>query len=189
MSRLSASLIFLLISSTVSAECYMRSSTVKDIKSSITRIADVKRTVTPVNDNQFKCIVTFRAEINHVWHTAEAHSFGAKTDSIDQICSQALQVGRSSILQKVTGTQLHVEEEMVCRDDPLPEVRTVRIGDIVQLSELAPHPQKPNFFEYRGARCRWFVESDFDPVRRDVFQHQGIVCLVRKGEWQVIDKF
>lgn len=189
MSRLSASLILMLFTGTAAAECYMRSAMVKDVKNSITRIADVKRQVTPVNDNQFKCIVTFRAEINHVWYTAEAHSFGAKTDSMDQICNQALQVGRSHILQKVNGTPLMVEEEMVCRDDPLPEVKTVRIGDIVQLSELAPHPQKPNFFEYRGARCRWFVESDFDPVRRDVFQHQGIVCLLRKGEWQVVDKF
>jgi hypothetical protein len=93
------------------------------------------------------------------------------------------------LLSKVAGSRANYEQEMVCRDDPLPEVKTVRIGDIVQISELAPHPEKPNFFDYRGAKCRWFVESDFDPVRRDVFQHQGIVCLLRKGEWQVVDKF
>lgn len=189
MCKLSTLLIALLLPTVASAECYMRSEAVKDIKSSITRIADVKRQVTTVSDEQFKCIVTFRAEINHVWHTAEAHSFGAKTDSMDQICSQALQVGRSRILQKVNGSTMRVEEEMVCRDDPLPEVKIVRIGDIVQISELAPHPQKPGIFDYKGAKCRWFVESDFDPVRRDVFQHQGVVCLLRKGEWQVIDKF
>lgn len=189
MSRLSASLIFLLLSSTAAAECYMRSATVNQLGKSITRIADVKQSVVPVNNSQFKCNVTFRAEIDHVWHTGEGQSIGANGDSIDQICSQALTSGRSYLLTKVAGNRTTVEQEMVCRDDPLPEVRTVRIGDIVQLSELAPHPQKPDFFEYRGAKCRWFVESDFDPVRRDVFQHQGVVCLLRKGEWQVVDKF
>ncbi len=188
MSRISALLIALLPLA-ASAECYMRSATVAQLGKSITRTVDVRQSVTPVNNNQFKCNVTFRAEIDHVWHTGEGQSIGANGDSIDQICSQALQTGRSYLLTKIGGGKTTTEQEMVCRDDPLPMVRTVRIGDIVQLSELAPHPQKPNFFEYKGARCRWFVESDFDPVRRDVFQHQGIVCLLRKGEWQVVDKF
>lgn len=188
MSRLPALLIAML-PIVASAECYMRSATVAQSGKSITRIVDVRQSITPINNNQFKCNVTFRAEIDHVWHTGEGQSIGAVGDSMDQICSQAMQSGRSYLLTKVAGNRTSVEQEMVCRDDPLPEVRTVRIGDIVQLSELAPHPQKPDFFEYKGARCRWFVESDFDPVRRDVFQHQGIVCLLRKGEWQVVDKF
>ena len=78
---------------------------------------------------------------------------------------------------------------MICSDRPDPQVKSVRIGDIVQISELAPHPQKPDFFTYRGAQCRWFVETDVNLVARDLFQWQGIACNVRKGEWQVIDKF
>ncbi|NBP66236.1 MAG: hypothetical protein EBU66_16490, partial [Bacteroidetes bacterium] len=93
------------------------------------------------------------------------------------------------LLNKIAGSRTSASQEMICRDDPLPTVKSVKIGDIVQISELAPHPQKPNFFEYRGAQCRWFVESDVDLVARDVFQWQGIVCRVRKGEWQVVDKF
>ena len=174
---------------TVSAECYMRSETINKIKKSITRITDIKKTVIPINKDQFKCNVFFRAEINHVWHSGEGESIGASSDSIDQICSQAMDSGRSHLLMKISGSNITSQQEMVCRDDPLPEVKTVRIGDLVQLSEVAPHPQKPGFFDYKGAKCRWFVESDFDPVRRDVFQHQGIVCLLRKGEWQVVDKF
>lgn len=189
MPRISAILVVALFSTTAAAECYMRSATVDQSGKKITRIVDVKQAVTPINKDQFKCNVTFRAEIDHVWHTGEGQSIGAQGDSMDQICSQALQSGRSNILSKAGGNQVSHESEMVCRDDPLPEVKTVRIGDIVQLSEVAPHPQKPGFFEYKGAQCRWFVESDFDPVRRDVFQHQGIVCLLRKGEWQVVDKF
>lgn len=172
-----------------SAECYMRSATVKDTKQAITRIADIQRSVVPVSKDQFKCVVAFRVEINHVWYTSEGSSVGANADSMDQICSQALDSGRSYILQKVGGATMKSEQEMVCRDDPLPEVKAVKIGEIVKISELAPHPQKPDFFEYKGAQCRWFVESDFDPVRRDLFQWQGIACLLRKGEWQVVDKF
>ena len=189
MSRISTLLIAAVLPLSAGAECYMRSATVNQSGKSITRMVDVKQSVTPFNKDQFKCNVTFRAEIDHVWHTGEGQSIGAQGDSMDQICSQALQSGRSNILTKVGGNQMAHESEMVCRDDPLPEVKTVRIGDLVQLSEVAPHPQKPGFFEYKGAKCRWFVESDFDPVRRDVFQHQGIVCLLRKGEWQVVDKF
>jgi len=189
MSRLSAAIILLFITNTVSAECYMRSETVNRLNKTITRIVPVKTDVRAIDNNQFRCLVTFRAEIDHVWHTGEGQSVGASGDSIDQICSQALTSGRSYLLAKIGGSSGTTAQEMVCRDDPLPEVRTVRVGDIVQLSELAPHPQKPDFFTYKGAKCRWFIESDFDPVRRDVFQHQGIVCLLRKGEWQVVDKF
>lgn len=184
-----STLLICLLPLAASAECYMRSATVNQLNKSITRIVDVKRFVTPVTSEQFKCNVAFRAEIDHVWHTGEGQSIGANADSIDQICSQALDSGRSYLLTKIGGGKTTTGQEMVCRDDPLPEVRTVRVGDIVQISELAPHPQKPNFFDYQGAKCRWFIESDFDPVRRDLFQHQGVVCLVRKGEWQVIDKF
>jgi hypothetical protein len=179
----------LLLPSVALADCYVRSATVNDIKSSITRVADIKRYVTPVNKDQFKCTVSFRAEINHVWHTGEAQSIGSTSDSIDQICSQALQSGRAQILQKIAGSAIKVDQEMICTDRPEPEVRTVRIGDIVQLSEVAPHPKKPDFFTYKGAQCKWFVETDVNTEARDLFQWQGIVCNVRKGEWQVIDKF
>ena len=172
-----------------SAECYMRSATVKESKYTVTRIADIKRYVTPVNAEQFKCTVAFRAEVNHVWQTGEGQSIGANGDSIDQVCSQALDSGRSYLLSKVSNGKMLSEQEMICTDRPDPEVRSVRVGDIVQISELAPHPQKPGFFAYKGAQCRWFVESDFDPLRRDLFQWQGVVCNVRKGEWQVVDKF
>jgi hypothetical protein len=179
----------LLFPLTVSAECYVRSATLNKSNTPVTRIADIKRHVTPIENNQFRCLVTFRAEINYVWHTAEGMSVGANSDSIDQICSQALDVGRSHILQKVGKSATVSESEMICRDDPIPEVRSTKIGDVVQISELAPHPQKPGFFDYRGAKCRWFVESDVNLQTRDIFQWQGIVCQVRKGDWQVVDKF
>ena len=181
--------IAMLLPAVASAECYMRSANVNQLNKSITRIVDVKPSVTPLNKEQFKCNVAFRAEIDHVWHTGEGQSIGANGDSIDQVCSQALNSGRSYLLTKIGGGKVTTEQEMICRDDPLPEVKAVQIGEIVKISELAPHPQKPNFFDYKGAKCRWFVESDFDPVRRDIFQWQGIVCLLRKGEWQVVDKF
>lgn len=187
MSRLLIALLF--VSTSAVAECYIRSATVKDSKSNITRIADIKRYVTPVDSEHFKCTVSFRAEINHVWQTGEGQSVGANGDSIDAICSQALDSGRSYLLGKVSNGKVLQEQEMICSDRPSPEIKSVQIGDIVQISELAPHPQKSEFFMYRGAQCRWFVETDVNLIVRDLFQWQGIVCNVRKGEWQVIDKF
>lgn len=182
-------LILILFPMVASAECYMRSASVRDIQTKITRIVDIKRYVTPLENDQYKCTVTFRAEINHVWHNGEGKSIGAAADSIDQICSQAMDSGRSYLLSKISNGKITSESEMICTDRPDPAVKTVRIGDVVQISELAPHPEKPNFFDYKGTKCRWFVESDFDPTRRDLFQWQGIVCQVRKGDWQIIDKF
>jgi hypothetical protein len=173
----------------VGAECYMRSATVNDSKMTITRVVDIQRYVTPMSSGQMKCVVSFRAEINHVWHTGEGTSMGSASDSIDQICSQALNAGRSYILQKISGGKITNEQEMICTDRPEPTVKTVRIGDVVQLSEVAPDPKEPNFFQYKGTQCRKFIETDFDPKKRDLFQWRGVVCLVRKGEWQVIDKF
>lgn len=182
-------ILLLLISGPAAAECYIRSATIKDSKSIVTRIADINRYVAPVDADHFKCTVTFRAEINHKWETAEGQSIGAKGDSIDSICSQALDTGRSYLLSRISNGKVLQEQEMICSDRPDPQVKSVRIGDIVQISELAPHPQKPDFFTYRGAQCRWFVETDVNLVARDLFQWQGIACNVRKGEWQVIDKF
>ena len=188
MSRLITILIALL-PITVQAECYVRSATVKESKAAVTRIVDIKRYVTPINAEQFKCTVAFRAEVNHVWQTGEGQSIGTNGDSIDQVCSQALDSGRSYLLSKVSNGKMLSEQEMICTDRPDPDVKSVKIGDIVLISELAPHPQKPSFFQYRGAQCRWFVETDVNVGARDLFQWQGIACNVRKGEWQVIDKF
>jgi len=189
MSKLLILLVTAGVCSSAMAECYMRSATVKESKSTVTRIADIKRYVTPVDAEHFKCTVGFRAEVNHVWQTGEGQSIGTNGDSIDTVCTQALDSARSYLLARVSNGKMLNEQEMICTDRPDPEVKSVKIGDIVQISELAPHPQKPDFFAYRGAQCRWFVETDVNLVARDLFQWQGIACNVRKGEWQVIDKF
>lgn len=187
--RIVTTTILMFFATAAFAECFMRSATVSDTKKVIGKIADVTRTVTPQPNNQFKCNVVFRIELDGVWHTAEGNSMGSNGDSIDQICSQAFEFGRSRILQRVAGNSIMNENEMVCRDDPIPSVKTVKVGDLVRISEMAPHPKKPNFFAYKGASCRWFIETDFDPVHREIIQYQGIVCMVRKDEWRVIDKF
>lgn len=73
-------IIFLLLtlySSYSYAECYMRSATIKETKLSVTRVADIRRHVTPLDNEHFKCNVSFRAEINYVWHSGEGQSVGA----------------------------------------------------------------------------------------------------------------
>lgn len=167
----------------------MRSATISDTKKVAGRIADVNRTVTPLPNNQFKCNVLFRIELNGVWHTAEGNSMGSNEDSIDQICAQAFDFGRARILQKVAGNSIMTENEMVCRDDPVPSTKLVKIGDLVKISEMSPHPRKPNFFEYNGATCRWFIETDYDKVRREIIQFQGVACMTSNNEWRVVDKF
>lgn len=187
MSRL---LILLLATSgIVHAECYLRSSTVSKQNSQIERVADMQRTVTPAGDGRVQCRVTFRALIGDKWYTAESEAQGAVADSLDGICSQALNSGRTTVLNSVAGTNITSNQEMMCTDQPIPKNRpTVNVGDAVRVSELQPHPLYRNAFRYRGSVCRWFIESR--PEVGNVDMTQGIICRApEQTVWQVVDKW
>ena len=78
---------------------------------------------------------------------------------------------------------------MVCSDLPKVTTRAVAIGDVVQLSAVRPHPTNTKPFGYKGAECRYFIETDVGTVATDLYTWQGVICNVRQGEWQVVDKW
>ena len=77
--------------------------------------------------------------------------------------------GRVEVYQKST----RVEEPGV-------ELKQVRIGELVRISHMSPHPVIQEEFVYLQTRCRWF---------RDLVQYQVIACQVQPNVWQVVDKF
>jgi hypothetical protein len=169
------------------AECYVRSAMSGQQKTTITRTTDIETLVVPVSATQNKCIVSYRALIDGTWHNIEGENVGARTLSEQELCRGAMDSGRVQLLNRADPKTMTVETNMVCTDQPRPQVRTVKIGDSVRESEVRPHPNFTKSFVHRGAQCRWFVE----PVLRnqDLYQYQGIICLSHGSEWRVVDKW
>ncbi len=169
------------------ADCYVRSAMTAQKKTTITRTTDIETLVVPISASQNKCIVTFRALINNTWHTMEGESVGAKSMPEQDLCRKAMDQGRTQLLSRADGQNMIVETNLVCSDQPKPEVRNVRIGETVKESEVRVHPNFPKPFRHRGAQCRWFIEPELR--ERDLFQRQGIICLSHGSEWRVVDKW
>lgn len=187
MSRL---LILLLLAHGVSyADCYTRSATFSKVKSSIQRVSDIERTLIPDNRGYQKCRIMFRAYIDGTWHTAEGEAIGSNRTDPNQICASALDEGRVKLLTRVNETGVTSTQELICTDQPIPEEKErVKIGDVVHDSEVQPHPLYPSYFSYRGAQCRWFIEST--PEIGKVSMEQGVICRSpAQKTWKVVDKW
>ena len=188
MFRKTTLIIALTWASIVQAECYVRSATSNQTTMNITSIADIEPMVVPISATQNKCIVNFRAQVNGKWITAEGEKTGVKTISERELCAGAMDQGRIQILSRANGGRIDVEQNMVCNDQPVIQVKSVRRGEMVRESEVRPHPHFPKPFAYRTATCRWFIEPEVHPGR-DLLQRQGIICQVNGNEWQVVDKW
>ena len=173
---------------TAYSECYIRSAVSNQTSMTITSVADIEPMVVPISATQNKCIVNFRAQVNGKWITAEGEKTGAKTISERELCAGAMDQGRIQILSRANGGRMNVEQNMVCNDQPVIQVKSVRRGEMVRESEVRPHPHFPKPFAYRTATCRWFIEPEVHPGR-DLLQRQGIICQVNGNEWQVVDKW
>jgi hypothetical protein len=179
-------LLALVVATGVQAECFIRSTSVAGAVRQIERITDINSVIIPRGE-QKQCIVKFRVQVNGQWFNAEAEAVGPKNIDPNQLCARALDVGRAEFLTRVGPKQIQNEEQMVCTDQTPQRSRLTKVGDVVKESEVAPHPTHPYLFNYRNTFCKWFLETD--AKGRDLVQYQGVICLVRKNEWQVIDKF
>lgn len=183
----STAIVLAVVATTAQADCYVRSAMTNQSRASISAIADVEPIVVPISDTQNKCLVSFRAQVNNNWITAEGSSVGLKSLSEDELCRNAIDSSKIQILSRVDGGNVNVETNMVCDDRPEIRVRNVKIGEVVRESEVRPHPNFPKPFRYRTAQCRWFIEPE--PRNSDLLQRQGIICQSFGNEWRVIDKW
>ena len=142
----------ILASSSVSAECYMRSNihlTRQEINAGPT---DFQRLVVPASSGK-KCMVQYRVHIGDEWHTAEGSGQGQDEGSA---CAQAMDVSRGHLLNEVEPTNITSNSDMVCNDLPEIRIRAVRIGEVIWESEtdMHRHPQERKYFDYKQTRCR-----------------------------------
>lgn len=170
------------------AECYQESVTVNRAGSEIKEISDYQKFVKMVGPNEQACTVNFRARIGNKWYDARGESRGLATDSTDQVCSQALHIGRIKILEKIEGVSVQTSQTMYCNDFAVPQLRKgLKKFDTFNVSELKPMPNSEQF-EYKGSLCRYFLESDIDTRTNNLIQWQIVGCMIR-NEWTVVDKF
>ena len=169
------------------AECYQEAVTTNNARAEIKEVADFQKFVKTHNNQQI-CTVMFRARIGNRWHDARGESQGLTTDSTDQVCAQAMQVGRSRILERVAGSAVQSTQTLYCNDFNTPQLRKgLKKFDTFRVSELKPMPNTESF-EYKGSTCRHFMESDVDPNTNNLVQWQIVGCVIQ-NEWTVIDKF
>jgi hypothetical protein len=169
------------------AECYQEAVTTNNARAEIKEVADFQKFVKTQNNQQI-CTVMFRARIGNRWYDARGESQGPITDSTDQVCAQAMQVGRSQILERVAGSAVQSTQTLYCNDFNTPQLRKgLKKFDTFRVSELKPMPNAEPF-EYKGSTCRHFLESDVDPSTNNLVQWQIVGCVIR-NEWTVIDKF
>jgi hypothetical protein len=165
-----------------SATCYVRSNTLSTTQASIEQRVDEQNTVVPLASGQFRCTATFRALIRNNWYHAEGQAIHSNQV---QACTQALSSGSVQILTEVSGTTLTTQEEMVCTDQPLPQIRAVSVGDIIRVSEVLPDPQWPQALRFRDRNTyRRFIE----PTEHGKILH-GVLRRLSETAWLVVDKW
>ena len=181
--------LLIFLAGVANAECYIRSATVANANGSIERVADYRRDIVPTNSDKNICRITFRAYINGKWYLAQGEEVISAWGHTDKACAKAKQAATTNILDSVAGNKVTVKQEMMCTDEPMPVTkRNVQLGDIVRESEVQPHPIHFDNFRYRGALCRWFVESVPQIGRIDM--SQGIMCRVSEQKlWKIVDKW
>lgn len=176
-----------LLPALTAAECYQEAVTTNNAQAEIKEVADFQKFVKTQNNQQI-CTVMFRARISNRWYDARGESQGPITDSTDQVCAQAMQVGRSRILERVAGSAVQSTQTLYCNDFNTPQLRKgLKKFDTFKVSELKPVPNTEPF-EYKGSTCRHFLESDVDSNTNNLMQWQIVGCVIR-NEWTVIDKF
>lgn len=187
-------LLLLALAQTASAECYLRSSTLNQFNGAVERTADMSRDIVTLPDDRIKCTVTYRALINGAWHTVQGTASGSDLLSENQICAQAQDQGNTRILERIGG-KTTASQEMVCTDQPIPEVRVRTVprktGEIVRESEVLPHRDitKRASFGQRGVECRWFME-DIQYGRTGAVQIEGVMCRTNsRSDWRVQQMF
>ena len=169
------------------ADCYQESVTANKTNTEIKEVTDFQKFVKTAGNQQI-CTVVFKARINNRWHDARGESQGPITDSTDQVCAQALQAGRTKILERVAGSSVQSSQTLYCNDFEIPQLKKgLKKFDTFKISELKPVPNSDPF-EYKGSTCRYFLESDIDPRTNNLMQWQIVGCVIR-NEWTVVDKF
>lgn len=171
------------------AECIMTDRVTSAATVQIQERSGLKKDIVPSpNLGYRRCIVSFRARINHEWHTAVGFYDWPGNTSDDQGCAVAQSRAEVSVRTQVAPVGVRSESTMVCTDRPnLNTMRRVQVGTRAELHQFRPHPEYTREFWHNGTRCRWFMDTEWQ--HNDVQSRQGVICRLDATNWVVVDKF
>lgn len=171
------------------AECVMTDRVTTAATVQIQERSGLKQDIVPSPQLGYRrCVVSFRARINHEWHTAFGFYDWPGNTPDEYGCAVARARADASVRTQVFPTGVRSESTMVCTDRTgLETKRQVQVGTQGALHQFRPHPEYTREFWYNGARCRWFMDTEWR--QNDVHSRQGVICRLDATNWVVVDKF
>lgn len=168
--------------------CIMQDKIINRSNVIIEEMSAIKRDVIPWNNNQKKCVVTFRARIGQDWHQGYGEYIWDGELPVNDACGAATTAGKKELTNRVRPSNIISEEVLICNDNSdQTALKKTKIGSVVDISQLNPHTNYPKRFYHNGTECKWFLEPSW--TGKDVIQFQGIACQLEPTKWVVVDKF
>lgn len=146
-------------------------------------------------NGMYKCNYSFRVLVDKSWQWAERIAEGR---SVVQACTAARDSARTWLLERAPdfGSEVQQSVETVCDTRKPADVRAVKIGQVINLSDVVPHPRYVNADgTFRFIRpvdapeftCAVFIENEIRPDGVAV-QHTGYLCQTGRN-WTVWKKW
>lgn len=181
-------LLLLLIPFFAHAECVLQDRTVSASTARIEERSGIKQNVVRLPSGESRCLVNFQARIGTNWYMAAGHYDWPGDRPAGEACAVAAARAEDFALNSAAPKNVRSEKVMICNDQPDNQIlREAKIGTQGELHQFRPHPSYPDRFWYKGAQCRWFLDSGWNG--RDIQTMQGVICHLSNQKWAVVDKF
>ena len=168
-------------------ECVLQSKTATNGRAQILERSALTQTVTPEINGKKRCIVSFRARIGAQWLTAHGDQSFDLSQSEKTACNIALTRAEAEVQSRGGQMSVATESVVVCSDRPEHQtIRKTTVGTVGLVSQFRPHPDRNREFWHNGARCRWFLDTEW--AQTDVVTREGIICRLETDQWVVVDK-
>ena len=180
-------LVLALLTANAQAECFIRKEIFNTGSAHIESVDNQQETSIRQPNGLYKCNHSFRVKVNNVWHWAER---SAEAKTAPMACSAAREATSAWLLERVPDGEFQQTTETICDSRKTADVRSVQIGQVINVSDVQPHPRYPNPIRPVDApnmTCRVFLENEIRPTGLAV-QYTGYVCQTGQ-KWTVWKKW
>ena len=178
----------LIPASVMAAECVLNDRTVTASSAQIEERSGLRQEVVTAPDGARRCIASFKARIGASWYWTQGQYDWTDGRPRAEACAVAVARAEDAVKTQVEPTHVRSEKVMICTDQKdLELLRSTNPGSVGRLHQFRPHPDFPKRFWHNGAQCKFFLDSAFR--NQDVYTYQGVICLVQRDQWVVVDKF
>jgi hypothetical protein len=179
---------FLIPMSVLAQECVMQQKISTQTKTVISEVTDIRKDIIPWGKGDKKCLVKFKALIEGQWHSAYGEYIWDGELPASDACGAAVTKAKKDLTQSVKPANIVSEDVLICNDDKTQnKLKEAKVGSIIDIGQVRPHPNFTSRFYHNGTECRWFLDSSW--TGKDIRQYQGVACKLEPSKWVVVDKF